>query len=220
MSEKVNLRALDNFEYHQSRQGVLQLICHDPVAGATYLSRAVVLDLGRGHGAPEVLLAARHGVFGQAGPRDCHVRGVDPEAGQIRRVMSAPADATDIGEFDHDWALLETQGGFPASQQRLQAAVVQGQEFGAVSLVQHGPMRPPCQIQLAPAHYRHPDLMIHDCLTRPGMSGSPMVAEIDGVAMVVGLHVGQYVVLEDGSRQGVARRISGELIAYLEDLLR
>ena len=48
-----------------------------------------------------------------------------------------------------------------------------------------------------------------------------MVTLIEGVPHVVGLHVGQYILLdEDGRRLGVARRLSDTfldtLVAYLE----
>ncbi|WP_323762414.1 hypothetical protein [Maricaulis sp.] len=219
-ADRMSFLPLDPDSYADSRNGVVRLLCVDSSNGHSYLSRAVLLDVTGPDSSHDVLLAARHGVIGSAGQRACQVQGQEAATGQIIDMVVAPQDPMEGNEFSEDWAILRTAGRLPADIARLQAAGAGTGAEGRLTMVNRVTDNRACHVEEI-ADWEDARLIVHDCPARPGLSGSPMVTLIKGVPHVVGLHVGQYIILQDdGRRLGVARRLSGEfldtLVAYIE----
>jgi len=219
-ADRLAFMPLDPASFADSRNGVVRLLCADAATGHSYVSRAVLLDVSGAGGDHDILLAARHGVTGRAGERQCRVYGEDEETGQIIEMILAPQNPHEDNEFGEDWAILRTAGRLPADITRLQAAGSGPGMTGGLTMVNRVTDNQACRVEQI-EDWSDERLIVHSCPSRPGLSGSPMVTMIKGVPHVVGLHVGQYVMLQDdGRRYGVARRLSDHflatLIAFLE----
>lgn len=219
-ADRLSFMPLDPDSFDDNRNGVVRILCEDSANGRSYLSRAVLLAV-TGEGADhDVLLAARHGVVGGDGPRTCRVHGHDGAAARIIDMVIAPQDPREDNEFGEDWAILRTAGRLPDDIARLPAAGSGPGGAGRLTMLNRVNDNRACRVEEM-EYWADDRLIVHDCPARPGLSGSPMVTLIKGVPHVVGLHVGQYILLdEDGRRLGVARRLSDSfldtLIAYLE----
>jgi hypothetical protein len=215
-SDEVLLTALDDSHYDATREGVVQLLCENMTTGRIYLSRAIALELPGVGEDFDILLAARHGVIDQDGERGCWVRGSDREQAGITRIVTSAPKSTEPNDFNHDWAILRTAGRLPASTPRVRAAVYSGHDSGELSLLVRAVEYAPCAITTAPSSIDDPNLIFHDCPSRPGLSGSPMLSLIDGEPYVVGVHLGRYLMLgQQGADYSVARRLSGEFLVAL-----
>ena len=221
VSDQVAFSALDRENYDISRESVVQLLCRDPATDETFLSRGVVLDY-RSEGAPfDLLLATRHGVHAPSGPRECHVRGVPEWMGGVFEIRAGIPDVRDSSDFSEDWAILRTYQRLPASVPRLRVLAFEGRgRSGELTLLVRPVDRAPCAVPDPPEALGDPDLILHDCIAHRGLSGSPLVTQIGGVPYVVGVHVGRYLIPDGEWREyGVARRVSGNFLAALDDVL-
>lgn len=219
-ADRMSFMPLDPDSFADSRNGVVRLLCVDGGNGHSYLSRAVLLNVTGPDASHDVLLAARHGVVGSAGQRECQVFGQDADTGRIIDIVVAPQDPLEGNVFSEDWAILRTAGRLPDDIARLQAAGAGSGDEGRLTMVNRVTDNRACHVEDI-ADWDDARLIVHDCPSRPGLSGSPMVTLIKGVPHVIGLHVGQYIILQDdGRRLGVARRLSGAfldtLVAYVE----
>lgn len=220
--ELVEFDALDAQTYDISRESVVQLLCEDLQTGRHYLSRAVVLDAQPGaRPGFDVLLATRHALHGANGPRSCHVRGVPDWMGEIVDVRTGTPAAGHHTDFSADWSILRTRRRLPDETPRLRVLASDGIDEGELSLLVRPVERAPCGIHRPPATLSDPGLIIHGCRSRQGLSGTPLVTQIDGEPYVVALHVGQALALGDELEAfGIARRLNGEFLAALSDYLR
>jgi hypothetical protein len=221
-SDEVELSALEGAAYTDASQGVVQVLCQSGVDGAYFLSRAIVLDLGTTGRPYEVLLTAGHAVMDSAGDRDCHVRGQDEDVGRVIAIVSSNAPEHVVSDFNNDWAVLRTGDRFDADFPRVRPAVLARGDQGQLSLLVKAVEQEACQITAAPAQMEDKRLIFHDCASRPGLSGSPMMTVVDGQSYVVGIHLGRLTMLNENSRSySVARRLSDDfleaLLAVLED---
>lgn len=215
-SDVIHFSALDEPTYTDSSGGVVQLICVNTTQGGYYLSRAVVLDLAELDLPFDILLTARHAVVDSDGGRDCYVRHHGPEEGHINAMIHSFEGPQFDTDFMNDWAVLRTETRLPEGTRRVRAAAYTGEENGQLSLLSRGFVYAPCDVTGPPQEMDNPTLIFHDCHSRPGMSGSPMVTMIDGIPHVVALHVGQIIMLGDNFRSySVARRISDEFLDAL-----
>lgn len=218
-SDIVTLSPLDEENYDVSRESVVQLLCADGETSGFHLSRAVALDYRPANADYDLLLATRHGVHGTDGLRRCRVRGVPEWMGEIVEIRTGHPDARDSSDFIGDWAILRTRARLPQTMPRMRVLAYDGVQSGEVTMLIRPVDRPPCDLPDVPVHLRDPDLILHGCTARNGLSGSPLVTQIDGQPFVVGLHVGRYSVGEEWRQYGVARRISGDFLLALTDLL-
>ncbi|WP_339737699.1 hypothetical protein [uncultured Maricaulis sp.] len=219
-ADQAGIRALDDEAYLNSRNGVIQLICENEATGQVYLSRAVVLDIPGFAGDFDILLAARHAVMDRTVERNCHVRGEPLRRGQIAGIETSSPAVNDFGEFSQDWAIVRTRGRLDDSISRLRAAAYAGREQGQLSMLRAAMHGEPCQITPAPDQIVEPTLIFHDCYARPGLSGSPLLAQIEGEAYVIGVQLGEYVMFNEGGRQySVGRRLDDEFLQALIDFI-
>jgi hypothetical protein len=221
-SDEVELSALEGAAYSEASEGVVQLLCQSAIDDRYFLSRAIVLNLGQSDRPYEVLLTARHAVMDSGGSRDCQVRGQDEDDGHVTAIISSDAAEELVSDFNHDWAVLRTGNRFPASFPRVRAASFGRGHQGQLSMLVKAVDYDACQITAAPEQMEDDRLIFHDCNSRPGLSGSPMMAVLNGQSYVVGVHLGRFVMLNENSRHySVARRLSDDfleaLIAVLED---
>lgn len=221
-SDAIQFDALDAETYDLTRESVVQLLCQDPDSEQLYLSRAVVLDARPGNEeAPfDVLLATRHALFGAAGMRRCRIRGVPDWVGEIVDVRTGTPDVRQATDFSADWAILRTRRRLPDAVPRMRALAVEGDQNGELSLLVRPVDRAPCDLHAPPAALDDPNLLVHDCQTRRGLSGTPLVAQLDGEPFIVALHVGHYLSIgEEREEYGIARRLSGDFLTTLSDYL-
>ncbi|MDG1418639.1 MAG: hypothetical protein P8P99_12625 [Maricaulis sp.] len=218
--EAVHFSPLDEATYSASSGGVVQLMCANAADGGYYLSRAVVLDLPELDLPFDILLTARHAVVDDDGSRNCFLRSFGPELGQINAMIHSFAGPQFDTDFMNDWAVLRTETRLPEGTPRVRAAAYSGQEDGQLSLLSRGLAYAPCDVTGAPTEMDNPTLIFHDCDSRPGISGSPLVTMIDGTPHVVALHVGQIIMLDEDFRSySVARRISDEFLDALTTMV-
>lgn len=218
----VTFHALDERTYDISRESVVQLLCQDEQSGRHYLSRAVVLDAHPdGQRQFDILLATRHGVQGETGTRTCHVRGVPDRVGEIVDVRTGTPSGDSNPHFNADWSILRTRRRLPDDIPRLRVLAADGIDQGEVSLLVRPVDRAPCDVRQSPPAFSDPGLLIHGCRSRQGLSGTPLVVQINGEPFVVAVHVGR--VLPFGEIQdtyGIARRLNGEFLNTLAEYLR
>lgn len=214
-SDVVSPAALDEQTYDMAGEGVIQLLCESQ-DGRLFLSRAIVLDTPAEAGR-EILITARHAVYDEAGRRSCSVRGAEPEVADIAEILSSSPEANERGDFNHDWAVLRTTGRLENLQQRVRPALLDGQGGGGeVTLLVRALTYEPCEIIAAPPELEDPTLIFHTCPSRPGLSGSPMLVQINDQPYVIGVHLGQFVMLDEtGLQYSVARRLSDDFLAAL-----
>ncbi|WP_203292984.1 hypothetical protein [Maricaulis parjimensis] len=219
-SDEVSFTPLDDAQYDVSRESVVQLLCWHDDPTQLHLSRAVVLAYHPVGAEFDLLLATRHGVYGSQGLRNCRVRGVPLEIGEIVAVETGHPGTTDTSQFSQDWAILTTRGRLPASVPRLRVLVSDSQPDGQLTFLRRPVDQQACSLPQAPDYLTEPSLIFHDCDRRPGLSGTPLVTQIGDEPYIVALHVGQYLIL-DGERQeyGVARRVSDDFLDALNTVL-
>ena len=219
-SDEISFSPLDETRYDVSRESVVQLLCSEGDSPRLHLSRAVALAY-RPDGADfDILLATRHGVTGQNGFRQCRVRGVPAEQGEIMAVSAGEPDPRDASQFSQDWAILVTRGRLPDSLPRLRVLASTGQAEGRLTFLRRPVEQAPCDLPDAPDYLTDPSLILHDSDRRPGLSGTPLVTQIGDEPYVVALHVGHYLVLDGDRREyGVARRVSDDFLDALNTVL-
>ena len=220
-SDIVAFDALDAQTYDFYRESVVQLLCHDAQEDRYYLSRAVVLD-ARSGARPgfDILLAARHALQGADGPRDCQVRGVPETTGEIVDVRTGRLPDDTASGFVSDWAILRTRRRLPEMTPRLRVLAAGDVDHGELSLLVRPVDRAPCHVRQSPVAFADPGLLIHECRSRQGLSGTPLVAQIDGEPFVVAVHVGHTVPLGTNTESyGIARRLNGEFLTTLAEYL-
>lgn len=77
-----------------------------------------------------------------------------------------------------------------------------------------------CGITAPPDQIIEPTLIFHDCHAHPGPSGSPLLVQIDGEPFVIGVQLGEYVMLNESGREySVGRRIGDEFLQALVDFI-
>jgi hypothetical protein len=219
-SDEISLGALDDETYHDTRNGVVQLVCQDEASGQRYLSRAAVLSLPGFEAHYDILLATRHAVMDGNVERNCHIRGERLQVGQITRIDTSVLTAEEAGDFNLDWAIIRTHGRLSPRIPRLRAIAFDGEAPGQVSLLRASVETDPCTVNRGPGPRDEPALIFHDCFSRPGLSGSPLLVELDGEAFVIGIHIGEYIMLDPPARHyGVARRLNDAFLQALIDFI-
>lgn len=217
----VELNAPPEDGYASLQDGVALLSCYSPEREAPRSSRAVLLDIpGHERAGFDVLLASRHGVMDEDQPRSCQIRGLEEDEGAIARII-APPDRHEV-DFVDDWAVLVTERRLPRDLPRLRAAGFVQPPRGEIAIVARAAEHHPCQLTEGPDRLAHEALLFHDCPSRAGLSGTPLVGEIDGEPFVIGVHLGRARLLPANDQSwSVARRLNGEfsdaLIAVVEE---
>ncbi|MBO6763882.1 hypothetical protein [Maricaulis sp.] len=220
-SDIVAFDALDAQTYDISRDSVVQLLCHEEQTGRYFLSRAVVLDAQPGSRPGfDILLGTRHALRGNNGPRTCQVRGVPESVGEIVDARTGPPHPEHLTEFSSDWAILRTRRRLPDETPRLRVLAAGPIDQGDVSLLVRPVDRAPCDVRQSPPAFSDPGLLIHGCRSRQGLSGTPLVVQIDGEPFVVAVHVGHTIPFgETQDSYGIARRLNGEFLTTLAEYL-
>ena len=174
-------------------RGVAVLRCATDVRGVYWESRGAVLEVGVG-GRADVVLTARHGLpaSSDAVLSDCRA---------IARGKRYPVDAlwrspTIEADWQNDWAVLLTRGlgdhirrlrpGYmtPAALARLvteQAPVRLVLRYGDET-------QSDCHLEQSPD--AHAPLVLNSCVSYAGLSGTPLIAMIEGQPIVIATLVG------------------------------
>jgi hypothetical protein len=219
-SDEIRFSPLDETRYDVSRESVVQLLCSDGEGEAFHLSRAVALAYQPAGADFDILLATRHGVTGPNGFRQCRVRGVPVEIGEILQIDAGQPGRFDSSQFSQDWAILVTRGRLPASLPRLRVLDSDADMDGRLTFLRRPVEQAPCGLAQAPDYLADPSLILHDCARRPGLSGTPLVTQIGDEPYIVALHVGHYLFLDGERREyGVARRVSDDFLEALHAVL-
>jgi len=202
------------------RDGLASLICPIPNSTDRFVSRAFAVQQSE-PGAFELLIATRHAVgdFQSIGSLDCWVRGPEGRHYDIEQIHYSDS----IPDVDHDWLVIRTSRPFPRNAVRLRVASthIASRDLPEIALIQQNRNAPNCNI-LAETDIFYSDgaLFAHDCHTRPGLSGSPIMVASDGNSVVIGFHIGRLMEYSGGSREqyGLARWIDAEIEHAIMDL--
>jgi hypothetical protein len=122
-----------------------------------------------------------------------------------------------------DWIAIRTPSRLPEAVRRLPLARFRGEpgSLPHISVLARLP-RLGCSV-LANTELRLGDgrLFAHDCATRPGLSGAPVVIAHDGQIAVIGFHVGLLMTAggTDTERHGVGRWIDAAIERAVVDLM-
>jgi len=184
-----------------------------------YISRGIAIDHG-GDTRFDLILAARHAAGDVASPdfTACSVRGT---GGVLQPVIAARMAPVYGGQSD-DWVVLRTRAALPDELIRIGLA---SWETGvavmpAIALLATNP-RFDCAIQTSQDFTTRTEaLFAHDCPSRPGLSGAPIVIMVEGELTAIGFHIGQLTELDGGGsrRIGIGRRIDAEITQAIVDL--
>ncbi|WP_109259689.1 trypsin-like serine peptidase [Hyphobacterium indicum] len=202
------------------RDGLVDLVCPLPGSSDRFVSQAFVVEFPQAQNF-EVLVATRHGAGGLQALDNaaCWIRGPSGETYSISDSRYSRSNATD----DHDWLVIRTEQEFEPEVARLTLARVQVPlvDLPDIALVRQSRIPTACHV-LAQTEIFHNDgsLFAHDCRTRPGLSGSPIMIAHDGVNVVVGFHLGRVTQYSAGTSQqyGLARLIDAEIEQAIMDL--
>jgi len=167
-------------------------------------TRAIILDTGNLNAKHEVLLAPSHGLPAQPGAitHDCVVETGAGTTGQIADVW-LPDDRDQAGAGD--WAVLVTRTRFRDDIRRLETGRVSASTYSQliedempITLLMHSQDSDQSQcriLNVGPREHLQTDsgVFLHSCRTWPGVSGAPIVADIDGRLVVIGFSTGRLI---------------------------
>ncbi|GJL98248.1 MAG: hypothetical protein DHS20C06_20650 [Hyphobacterium sp.] len=190
-------------------------------AVSRYVSRGIAIQ-HRGDSRFDIILAARHAAGDTTRPdfTACSVRG----SGGILQPVTAARMAPSYAGRSDDWVVLRTRAALPPDLTRIGLAgwTFDDATLPRIALLATNP-RFDCAIQTSQDYSIPTDtLFAHDCPSRPGLSGAPIVVMVDGELTAVGFHLGQLTELDMGGsrRIGIGRRIDAEITHAIVDLSR
>lgn len=178
-------------------RGVVLVRCTTTSADISILSRGAVLDLDLPREDRDLVLTAAHGLPAErrAVLRRCRVLGEHGHAYRIEEVFRAAQDREDSRQ---DWAVLLVRHRLDGDVGRLPAARVSVEGLTSLATRQ-APVR--LLLRQADVHRGDchllsfgakppPDALMYSCRSAPGLSGSPILAGINGRMLVIGIHLG------------------------------
>jgi hypothetical protein len=184
-----------------SANGVVLVRCSAGATNTWRVSRGAILDLDLLDTNRDVVLTTAHGLTGREGDvlRDCRVLG---PRGRAYRIESAWRAASAAADSTRDWAVLLVKRRVRGDVARLPAAHITVQAMARLAAAEvpvrlvRGASAGQGDCNLYP--FRGEDLeigrggllMFYSCRRAPGLSGSPILASIDGRPLVIGIHVG------------------------------
>lgn len=191
-------------------RGIVLLRCRGEGANLWRISRGVVLDLALGNADHDVVLTTAHGLSPRRETvrRECRILGAGNRTYRIEAVWRATEDASDSSR---DWAVLLVDRKLEGDVARLRPGQVTvdgmlrlAAEEAPVRLLSRNPAVRQRDCNLLPiddatlgASLDGP-MMLYSCRGAPGLSGSPIVANIEGRPLVIGVHVGWGFAWTDG----------------------
>jgi hypothetical protein len=214
-------------------RGVTHLRCRARDGESWFRTRAIILDPGESNVTGEVLLAPAHGLPARQAliTRECVVDVGHGSSGEIVDVW-LPANRDEAGAGD--WAVLTTRKRFRGDINRLRAGMVAARAFtrlvedhARITLLMHSQAadQDDCRI-LDPGDWAAGQsdsrVFVHTCRTWPGVSGAPVIAQLDGMAVVIGFNNGRLVRPRrfDGPLYlGVGRIIDAEIAAAIRSAI-
>jgi hypothetical protein len=222
----VEVTTLDSQQGRGGGRGVVLIRCAARSTNLVLYSRGAILDVGVGGADRDVIVATAHGL-----PTDlesvvdeCRVIGPDNRSYRVERVWRGRA--AEAGNED-DWAVLLTKRRLEGDVGRLRVGQVTDDavarltsEHAPVRLLMRNPDLPKrnCALSEFASARETVGLMSYSCPSAPGSSGSPIVAGIDGRALLIGIHLGWGFEGESGGRVrvvSVGRAIDAEIAAAI-----
>lgn len=197
--------------------GIVLLRCRGDGANLWRISRGVVLDLDLGESDRDVVLTTAHGLSPrpEAVRRDCRILGA---RGRTYRIEAAWRDAGDAFATSRDWAVLLVSRRLEGDVDRL----LPGQ-MTVGGMLRLAAQEAPVRLLSRNSAARQRDcnllpideatlgasldgsMMPYSCRGAPGLSGSAILANIEGRPVVIGIHVGWgFTWLDDGRVRAVS----------------
>lgn len=199
-------------------QGLVAIICPTGTQGERFVSRGFAI--ARHPSAPfDIVLAARH-AGGSAQDSDfthCQIRA----GGGEYRAIAATRQTAEYHDEGDDWVILRTAEPLPETVTRFglaRARAAAGQLPDIAILASR--IGQACEIRNESVRSGQGALFAHDCDTRPGQSGSPIIISLNGQPTVIGIHVGQLLEFSAGQQRamGVGRWIDASIEQAVMDL--
>ncbi|HET7132622.1 MAG TPA: hypothetical protein VFJ95_10265 [Gammaproteobacteria bacterium] len=185
-----------------AKRGIVMLQCRGDGASTWRISHGAVIDLDLGGADRDVILTTAHGLSQRpdALRRDCRILGAGRRAYRIEAAWRPMGDAFDTS---HDWAVLLVSRRLKGDVVRLKPGQVTvdgmlrlAAQRVPVRFVSRNSDLPQRDCNLLPIDEAtlgaQPDglIMLYSCRGAPGLSGSPIVASVDGRPLLIGIHVG------------------------------
>src|SRR6185295_9572385 len=202
-------------------RGVVSIRCDTPAKNISRFMRGSVLDVSALGGTQDIVLTAAHGLpdTPDAVRYGCRVLG---EGGRAYRIREAWIGSRRDSDTSGDWAVLLVESRLHGVVGRLAPGRVEDERWRQLEAVQapvrlvlryaeveggECRLRPPAE----PYDDAATDLVLYTCpgnpdrSRAPGLSGSPLVAGVEGRAVVVGIHLGWgFQFFEDGRLHAVS----------------
>ena len=202
-------------------RGVAVLRCSTDVRGVYWESRGAVLDVGTGNRS-DVLLTTGHGLPAatDAVLRDCHAIA----RGKHYLVQAVWRSSAIEGDWQHDWAVLLTRG-LGDGIRRLRPGLMTPpalarlmSERAPVRLVLRYADEAQSDCRVEPGRYTQPPLLSISCVSHAGLSGTPLVAMIEGEPIMIATLVGSRLEWDGGRfiSGSVVRAVDSEAAAAIE----
>ena len=199
--------------------GTVAIICPTGNEGERFVSRGFAI--GPNSSAPyDIVLAARHAAGNAAtgALSACQVRAPGGEYVGIAEMRRAGAY---LDEGD-DWLVLRTAERLPESAVRFGLARAGPADINHLPGIVILSSRQGAQCDIRPDNVRLGEgrLFAHDCNTRPGHSGSPILISLNGEPTVIGVHIGRLMEFSTSEQfvLGVGRWIDASIEQAVMDL--
>lgn len=201
---------LEAADVNRAGAAMVSIYCRIGNTQRAYVSSGVVVRPASAEGERrgEVVITTAHGVghYGASGRGQCFVVGPDGAHYRILRTFNPPALAS---SWD-DWAVVVTEQPFSGAATRLPVREVPA--FSGeipVAMVGRGFANPACRLERSDRINDGGRLVYtHDCGSRRGLSGAPILARVDGEVAVVAINVGRLAmggrIDDDSIARGVA----------------
>lgn len=215
-----DVQAVRAFSENDRRFGTVAIICPTEDQGVRMVSRGFAVRLGAvDH--YDVVVASRH-ASGPAADSDITACSVRAPGGSYSPIADYRRAGVYHDEGD-DWVVIRTATRLPAEVRRLPLVrLKRGSSLASHIAILANRPRTGCAVLIGhQVTLGRGRLFAHDCTTRPGLSGAPVVIAHNGQNAVIGFHVGQLMTAggaESGSR-GVGRWIDAVVEAAIVDLM-
>lgn len=176
----------------QAAPAIVDVICRIGMTNRGSRSRGVLLADGTNDRRSEVIITTGHGVryYDSAEPRQCWI--MDAE-GQRHDIISVIRPQGMNSSFE-DWAIILTEDAFAQPHWRLPIAWSAADDIGPhpVALIGRDHVATDCTLVQSPRIVDGGErVRVHDCGSRHGLSGAPLITLENGVLSVIGVNVGR-----------------------------
>ena len=210
--------AVTGTDVSRAESAMVSVYCRIPGTQRAWVSSGVVIqsdttgDERRG----EVVITTAHGVghYGDDRHDECFVEGPDGGHYRVIRTFNPPTLASSW----EDWAVVVTSRPFEGPAVRLPVRGIQGVEGDVpVAMVGRDFTNPQCRLSRSRRVNDGGRLVYtHTCRSRRGLSGAPILAQVDGEMAVIAINVGRLSGGAGPGQRAIARGVGDGFDAMIQ----